>query len=1111
MELLRGETLASRIRLGGCLTAAEALPLIKQIAEGLVAAHSAGVIHRDFKCANVILASSSKTGETRAVITDFGLARNAPGVRDGEERTASIQSGTMAGTPEYMAPEQLTRGEATTASDIYSFGLVMYEMITGTRPFAGETPFAAAIQRLQVQPPSPRKYIPDLSPQWEAAIMRCLERNPADRFSSAADVERTIEGEAVSRPPRLVMRRRLALAIAAVLLVLAPILYFAIRTQHQGVSETAVTASNSRRRSVAVLGFLNAAKRPDAGWLSTALSEMLTTELAMGGKLRSIPGESVARAMMELSLGSADSFGKETLAKIRKNLGADLIVTGSYIVLVDATGQFRFDLRLQDAEAGDTLASVAETGTQSNLFALVSSAGARLRAILGEQGLSTTESAAVRAVLPQNPEAQRFYAEGLQMLRRFDALGARERLQKAIAIDFSHPMIHSAMSAVWSALGYDSSAMEEAKIAFDLSGRLTREEKYWIEGQLRETAREWDKAIEVYRALWGFFPDNLDYGLRLAAAQTSGGRPKEALATVEALRRQPGADDPRIDLAESRAAGALSEFRRQEAAGVRAAEKGSAQGAQLLVAEAKLAQSSAQQLVGKPSEARSSAEESRRIFELAGDRAGAARALSALAGILQEQSMWPEATAILNKTLATQRAIGDKSGEARSLFNLALVVRNQGDLLGARKLQEESLDIRRAIADRRGAAACLNGLGNILRQMGDLEAAKVRYKESLAVSRQIGEKHGVSVALGNLAIVLRVQGDRAGAMAANNEVLRMEREIGEKRGIAMTLTNIANLYFDQGDLGRSVKGYEESLAVSRELNDRRGVAQVLNNMAGVLLLRGDYAAAKKYCEESLAICRETGEKRGIARTLDTLAGLTLLLGDLAKAKKLYEESIAISRAGPYAIQLGFALSGMGELSLTAGDLTGAQKLQQEALEVRKKLGGKDAVASSRVSIAELALEEGRPQEAEKSARATIKEFLAAKDFEQEMRTRIVLARSLLAQGRFRNAEIEIEEANNRVAASEYKLMGLWVSIPRARIMAALGNPAEALKNLLAIQNAARKSGLTGLQFEAGLAIAEIEMNSGNPAGRSHLQSLAEEARNKGYHLIAQKASRASGK
>jgi tetratricopeptide (TPR) repeat protein len=313
-----------------------------------------------------------------------------------------------------------------------------------------------------------------------------------------------------------------------------------------------------------VLGFKNLSGRADEAWVSTALSDWLTTELSAGEQLRTIPAESVARSKLELSLPDVDSLGKKSLVRIGKNLGSDFVVVGSYASLGKNTGgQVRLDLRLQDTRDGEIIDAASETGTEPHLFELVSQAGEHLRAKLGVQAVTRKEAEEVAVAVPSNHDAARLYSEGLAKLRVFDGLGARDSFRKAIALEPDYAPSHSALAA-WAMLGYDEKAKTEAKQAFELSTNLPRADRLLVEGRYNEMSKNWEKAIEIYRALVAFFPDSLDYGLALAQAQVSGGKGKDALNTVEALKKLPArlGEDPRIDLADARAAESLGDYKR---------------------------------------------------------------------------------------------------------------------------------------------------------------------------------------------------------------------------------------------------------------------------------------------------------------------------------------------------------------------------------------------------------------------------------------------------------------------------------------------------------------------------------------------------------------------
>jgi eukaryotic-like serine/threonine-protein kinase len=187
MELLSGESLASYLAGREALSGAEALPLLTQIASGLQAAHDSGVMHRDLKPSNVVLVAghdgTHDGADRRAIITDFGLAISVEQVGMG-----LTESSELIGTPEYMAPEQIEPSSVTPAADIYALGIIAYEMLAKHPPFEpGGTPIATVLKRRHESPRPLHQVAPGVDPTWEAAILRCLEREPERRFRRPMD------------------------------------------------------------------------------------------------------------------------------------------------------------------------------------------------------------------------------------------------------------------------------------------------------------------------------------------------------------------------------------------------------------------------------------------------------------------------------------------------------------------------------------------------------------------------------------------------------------------------------------------------------------------------------------------------------------------------------------------------------------------------------------------------------------------------------------------------------------------------------------------------------------------------------------------------------------
>ena len=761
------------------------------------------------------------------------------------------------------------------------------------------------------------------------------------------------------------------------------------------------TPSVTARRSVAILGFRNLSKRPDEAWLSTALREMLSTELAAGEHLRMVSTEEISRVQAEIPQLDADSLSPETLAKLRQNLGSEIVVTGSYTVIGETRGQrIRIDLRLQDAVAGETIAEVATTGTEADLFDLVSRAGAHLREGLGVEARSSAEAASVRASAPSNPEAARFYAEGLARLRAFDPLLARDLLREAVAAEPNYPLSHAALAMAWSALGYDSKAKEEAQRALNLSSKLSREERLLVEGSYGEVTKDWGKAVESYRSLFALFPDNLDYGLRLAENQVSAANARDAQATLTALRKlaPPASEDPRIDLAEARIASSLADFKRELASASRAAAKGEAQGNRLLLAQAKWEQGRAFRRLGENARALAIYAEARDTFAAAEDRASTAGLLREIADMIAEQGDYPSALRRYRESLAVERAIGFKGGEAADLNNMAVVLENQRDFIAAQKMYERALAIYREVDNRQEAAISLGNVGEVLFYQGNLAGAESKYRQAIDSAHQIGDSDSEAYQLGNMGILLET--------------------------------------------------------------------------------RGDLAGAKSTFEQALSLWGESDP----------------------------HDSSAIK------VQL-------GELQLAQDDLAGARKRQEEALAVRQKLGEKGSIAESRLAIAALLLEEGKPAEAEAGAHEAAAEFQAEKIPDLEALAYALLARSKIEQpaAGLEDAQKAINRAVSLTARSQEPLIRLFVAIIAARVQAAAStnpatrtNPAGSLRKLQLILDEARKFGFFELELEGELAIGEIEMRSGRTAtGRARLAALEKTARAKAYVLIARKAVAAS--
>ena len=678
-------------------------------------------------------------------------------------------------------------------------------------------------------------------PQADPDSSTTLARAPA-----APALERQAE---LPSPPAGIGRRYQLAAALVLILASISIIYYAVASRRSVVRGTPVIP----RRSVAVLGFKNLTGDAQHAWLSTALSDWLSVELGMGEHLRVIPEENVARMKLELGLPEVQSLGQDNLRRIRQNLGTDMIVIGSYANLESKSGEsVRLDLHLQDTETGETLTTISETGTESQLLDLVSRTGAQLRDSLHIESVTPQEAAAVAVVLPVNADAARFYSQGLTKLRVYDALRARDLFQKTVAIEPDFALGHSALSAACARLGYDAAALEEAKKASELSSKLPRPERLLIEARYYEAGRNWQQAIDTYRTLFQFFPDNIDYGLALAAAEVAGGRGTNALETVALLHKLPPplGDDPRVDLAEANAADSQGDLRMALASADRAAEKARSIGASLLRAHALTIRGLMLQGLGKLAEAGSAVQEAKGIFQAAGDKDEFARSEARAAQLVDLQGDFLTAKQMYETSLATFREIGDHERIAAELNNIGVELENLGDLNGARKNFQEALGTWSEVREQWGVAVAKANLAEILFDLGDLAGAQHLYQESFDVSQAIGNRDQAAFALSGLGRVLAESGQLSEAWRDEEKAVSMYAAIGQVHPDA--LVALSRLSLDLGKSEDARANAEKALQTAQAAGLRNDQPDAKAALIEALLAQGRVAEAKKACDEALA-------------------------------------------------------------------------------------------------------------------------------------------------------------------------------------------------------------------------------------------------------------------
>ncbi len=401
MELVQGESLAGRITRRGALPLNEAVSIATSICAGLEAAHAAGVVHRDLKPDNVLLSDDG-----RVVVTDFGIARACTT----ELGSATSTMGMMLGTPVYMAPEQVEgRADIDGRADIYALGGVLFEMLTGERPWLGESPLAIATARLYQSAPDPRHKRSSV-PAWAAEItMRCLSRRREDRFGSAADVSAALARGASSTSSAIDVGRDSASAGRS---IAAP----TVVTPHD-LAAMPEACCKSREKAIAVLPFRNTGKEEDS-YLAEEITDDLIDALSMTPGLK-VQARGAVQRWRDKNVDARE---------VGKALGVQVVVEGS---VRRASGKLRVNARLISVDDGFQLWAKRFDRAEHDALEVNDEAAKAIAEVL------TVDQGPASRAKPSSPEATDLYLRARHEYRKFwpnHLEKAIELFEKAVAL-----------------------------------------------------------------------------------------------------------------------------------------------------------------------------------------------------------------------------------------------------------------------------------------------------------------------------------------------------------------------------------------------------------------------------------------------------------------------------------------------------------------------------------------------------------------------------------------------------------------------------------------------------------------------------------------------------
>ncbi len=552
MELLEGETLADLLRREGRLGTAEALPLVRQMIEGLNAAHKVGIIHRDFKPSNVLLVPSNDS--CRVVVTDFGLARAI--LPEGELSAKQVansltDSQALLGTLVYMAPEQLERGEATVASDIYALGLVMYEMVTGQRPFTDPIPFAEAVKRIKQPAPSPKLLVPDLEPRWEAVICKCLEAEPEARFENVLRVAEEItpvEQEfsvlrssgmqdrhtrsqlvAPASPPRKGWRKRMITIVVFVAVVSLSGVFLRHYIRQSPIQF-------AERDWILVADFNN---QTGEKVFDRVVRDLTVQSLNQSSYLNVVP------RLTELE--AAKRTGLKEVNSIDDKLGRELCLRENYKALLSGDifkqgSQYVVAMKVEVSGRPSSTVSDSETiQSPDEIFAGIDRLTLRLRRTLGESvSRIETNTKPLAHVTTSSLKALQRYSTALDLYDSREYTRSIALANDAVDIDPNFAMAHLLLGRAYEQMGDEIKCYAQLGMARAGADHVSEREKHLIQAAYFSSQLANEKAADAYQHLLDIYPDDVAALRGFAEASFWSGHPEEAIRSLQrALRLSP--------------------------------------------------------------------------------------------------------------------------------------------------------------------------------------------------------------------------------------------------------------------------------------------------------------------------------------------------------------------------------------------------------------------------------------------------------------------------------------------------------------------------------------------------------------------------------------------
>lgn len=511
MDYIKGQDLKELIHTSGTLSIQAVISITRQICEGLKAAHQKNIVHLDLKPRNIMIDSDGKV-----YLMDFGVARSL-GVQE------TVQENKLIGTPAYISPEQAKNEEVDTRTDIYSLGIIIFEMLTGKRPFDADNLDDYIRMHIHKKPARPSEIMPRIPPFLDMIVLRCLKKDKNRRYQNITDMLddlRAHEEESQTYIPQ-VKKKKARRSILLVPIVLMAVIGVYLLVAKKGPSPFSRPPTSSRslggKVSMAVMVFENHTGDRDLEEWRMGLCYLIISDLQQSELIKVLPSDGLFSILKNLNLVDQKNYSSEDLKKVSLRSGADHILYGHYTKADDV---YRIDVMLKNIRT-DEMESQKFEGKGEIMFLKTAdriTQWAKSKLHIAGADIAADSDKDIQDIFTDSPEALKLYIQGKQHYYLGDFEGSNDILEKAIRLDKEFALALRQISENYHYLGKIDLAKQYARSAVSIKDKVSRRDGYVLEGWARTILEDsYINAEKIYVEMLQNYPDDEDANIYLGA------------------------------------------------------------------------------------------------------------------------------------------------------------------------------------------------------------------------------------------------------------------------------------------------------------------------------------------------------------------------------------------------------------------------------------------------------------------------------------------------------------------------------------------------------------------------------------------------------------------